>query len=881
MPGLMGMNNLFSYLWISVFIMLIFCTIAAGSDTPEIEHNTLFQNMSDNLLSSDDSRILLSAVLDRNSELQTAIIAADSKTGPPVRTEGTGWHDVTMPAVISEPGQYRVVNDYTGVGEQIGLLINCSDVYVDGNGHTFSGSYENYCYGVVAANDYEISNITVTNFNSRRCTIGVAYLGVLAGEIINTTHYTNTGGISVGNGGSIHITHNTISGYDSENPSTEIFGIAGTDVSDLIIEENQISDFGSSVYALNSIGMMFSNAHNSTVRNNTMSGPLAVGLNIENTDVEDSLYSNIYNNRISGADSLGLSISNGLFRVANNTVFSGKNGILVTADDSFITQNIIRDNAGNGLSIHGRNLTIRENILTNNTYNFYIDGLETEDFLHTIDRTNLCNGRPLIYIRESEGDLIGKTDNPAMVLAVNSRNLTVRDVSTGSNVAGIFLVNSTGSHVSHATDSGSITGSVALRSNNCSISDLIVSANKGYGVTLFETSNITFNRLDVSGSSNTGILVQVSRDTRINNSSVGNFNPETHEDDASGIEISESHGIVINDSEFSNGPYYGVFVANCKNVSVQNTKIMGNKESGVYFIQDSFVSVDNSDILDNEDCGISMDFISNFTLNRNFVTGNKKSGVMFLDVKDGIIADNLFNNSENVIFVYEKTPLVWNTTLTQGENIAGGPYLGGNFWANLNGSGFSQTHADRGDGICNASYRIATENMDYLPLAVPSDDIIPDFIAGPISGTPPLSVKFTDNSTGYPKAWNWTFGDGTFSSEQNPIHIYSGIGRYSVILEVTGRDGKQGITQKQGFIDVNAGRYIGPNGMLFVNSTPQNASIYLDNLFIGLSPLKAIGISAGQHTIMISHEGYQNRTDSIWVKCNEMTYVPAIPLRKK
>ena len=60
----------------------------------------------------------------------------------------------------------------------------------------------------------------------------------------------------------------------------------------------------------------------------------------------------------------------------------------------------------------------------------------------------------------------------------------------------------------------------------------------------------------------------------------------------------------------------------------------------------------------------------------------------------------------------------WNTTRQSGINIIGGSFLGGNFWANPDGTGFSQTCKDvNGDGICDKSYILDANNIDYLPLA--------------------------------------------------------------------------------------------------------------------------------------------------------------------
>jgi Zn-dependent metalloprotease/chitodextrinase len=50
-----------------------------------------------------------------------------------------------------------------------------------------------------------------------------------------------------------------------------------------------------------------------------------------------------------------------------------------------------------------------------------------------------------------------------------------------------------------------------------------------------------------------------------------------------------------------------------------------------------------------------------------------------------------------------------------------------------------------------------------------------------------LTVSFTDESTapsGSIESWNWEFGDGETSSEQNPVHSYAAAGSYTVTLSV-------------------------------------------------------------------------------------------------
>ena len=51
-------------------------------------------------------------------------------------------------------------------------------------------------------------------------------------------------------------------------------------------------------------------------------------------------------------------------------------------------------------------------------------------------------------------------------------------------------------------------------------------------------------------------------------------------------------------------------------------------------------------------------------------------------------------------------------------------------------------------------------------------------------------VAFKDLSVGKITSWNWDFGDGGTSTEQNPIHQYKQPGNLVVVLEVEGPDGK-------------------------------------------------------------------------------------------
>ena len=79
----------------------------------------------------------------------------------------------------------------------------------------------------------------------------------------------------------------------------------------------------------------------------------------------------------------------------------------------------------------------------------------------------------------------------------------------------------------------------------------------------------------------------------------------------------------------------------------------------------------------------------------------------------------------------------------------------------------------------------------FDPLMIPKAD----FGADPLSGECPLSVQFSDSSTGSITSWDWNFGDGANSSDQNPIHVYETTGTFSVRLIVTGPLGADTLTK--------------------------------------------------------------------------------------
>lgn len=91
---------------------------------------------------------------------------------------------------------------------------------------------------------------------------------------------------------------------------------------------------------------------------------------------------------------------------------------------------------------------------------------------------------------------------------------------------------------------------------------------------------------------------------------------------------------------------------------------------------------------------------------------------------------------------------------------------------------FAKAHIKAIDAFGNETVDMSDAYFEMLGLNA-------EFSGLPLSGNAPLSVQFTDLSTGYPTSWLWDFGDGSTSTAQNPVHIYQTEGVFNVSLTIS------------------------------------------------------------------------------------------------
>jgi parallel beta-helix repeat protein len=264
---------------------------------------------------------------------------------------------------------------------------------------------------------------------------------------------------------------------------------------------------------------------------------------------------------------------------------------------------------------------------------------------------------------------------------------------------------------------------------------------QGTGISLSSSSNNTLTKNTASNNARIGIdIVYSGSNTLTNNTANSNIN---------------GYGIAIRLTDSSN------------NTLINNT-VTNSTNYGIFIISSS----------------------NNNTLTSNTVNKNN-IGIYLSDSNNNTIYNNILNNTNNT---YTDAPNIWNTTKKAGINIIGGSHLGGNFWGNPSGTGFSQTCLDNNkDGLCDVQYTLADNNSDYLPLTVPAASPIPT--AGSISG---FKVNDT-NGNG-----KWDAGEKGISNWTIRLICIIGKGKNATVIR------NETFTDATGFYKFNnlsAGRY--------------------------------------------------------------------------
>ena len=132
---------------------------------------------------------------------------------------------------------------------------------------------------------------------------------------------------------------------------------------------------------------------------------------------------------------------------------------------------------------------------------------------------------------------------------------------------------------------------------------------------------------------------------------------------------------------------------------------------------------------------------------------------------------------------------------------------------------------------------------------------VPLFSSNVTSGPSPLPVQFYDNSSNYPTSWLWSFGDGTTSSVQNPMHIFSGDGTYAVTLTAMNAGGNR-MTASPGYITVSEATATPAPTTPYATVSPEGTIIAPEETTVAVAPDVTVAnvsapVSTGSSSLLI------------------------------
>jgi len=382
---------------------------------------------------------------------------------------------------------------------------------------------------------------------------------------------------------------------------------------------------------------------------------------------------------------------------------SGEHVFHVTADCVNISGFTVTGATGTGGAgirlINRQYCNISENTCSNNYWGIFLRDSSSNTLANNNVHSNSHFG---IFLYDSSGNTLANNnvhsnDDYGIRLYSSSNGNTLLGNTVNSNDDGIYM---------SSLSNGNTLASNNVSSNNdyginlCgSCSNTLVDNNaisNKYGIVMYTScnnnmiirnscSNNTYHGIGLLGLNNTCVDNNCSNNycgidmySSSNSTITGNKVSNNH----CGIDVSSSSNNTFESNDCSNS-YCGIEMSSSSNNMLMNNTANSNTAYGI-----RLSGLSNGNTLASNDCsdnkyGIYTTSSSDNTLLNNTVNSNTEYGIyLYYSSNDNLIYNNYFDNSVNA---YDTGINQWNTTKTNGTNIIGGPFLGGNYWSDYAG----------------------------------------------------------------------------------------------------------------------------------------------------------------------------------------------------
>jgi parallel beta-helix repeat protein len=414
---------------------------------------------------------------------------------------------------------YWVNRQNLGVPSDAGyvVLVNCYNITVE------SSELNNNWPGILLANTTDSNVINNKISNNER---GV-FLYLSSNNTISSNNFTNNGiGIYLDSS-----SNNRLFGNNITTTASGVYSIALRNSSNCnTISHNTIS--GDITWAHMGVGI--DGSFNNTVSENNITGHVQhiqlwdssnniisgnnmahsgwdgvlVGLSSYNAISGNNMtaigyraivvYSSSSNNSVSGNNITNSGAGIVLYSTSSNTI-SGNNltdnwgGIELyeSSNNNSINGNNIASNSGYGIHLdYSSNNVISGNMMNGNVY-FSVFGVELSHYMHSIDASNLVNGKPVCYLVNQKDLVIDPATHPQIgyLALVNCTNVTVEGLTLTKSSEGLLIAYTNNSKIQNNNITNNRYGIYLVSSINNIINANNITSNEWNGIRLIASSN--------------------------------------------------------------------------------------------------------------------------------------------------------------------------------------------------------------------------------------------------------------------------------------------------------------------------------------------------------------------------------------------------------
>ena len=395
--------------------------------------------------------------------------------------------------------------------------------------------------------------------------------------------------------------------------------------------------------------------------------------------------SGIENNRISRFDKTG----NGVHGVSGDIV-------VYLSNNTFVNNNTITD--AEGILIQGSNYTtLRNNTVTNASgFYFYVDNwLSPTSPLNwdiDIDDSNLFGGMTVYYAKGLSDVVLDGLQNKS-VYCVDCSNVTIKNINGDAKTVG--LLGSTG------TIQNVNVSNIVLADGVYTVKDSIINDIGNAGLDMNNITNSNISNITMNGFQS---YVQGVWLVRSSNNNISDIS-------------------INGDPEYIRAPSYGVYLVFSPNnlmtnFDVSNTGIgarLGTNSNNNILSDFRIKNSNNPDV----GYGLWLWNVNNTTFKDSIIENSSRNTMYLRGNYINHIYNNLFNNTVGFNSYGTVSSNEFNTTQQTGERIYGfGDEIGGNYYTNPSGTGYSDTCTDSDqNGFCDDTYTVVDSVYDYLPLS--------------------------------------------------------------------------------------------------------------------------------------------------------------------